>query len=439
MNLWGGRFQSVEDEEMKAFNSSLPLGRRYWKEDITGSIAHATMLGACGIISREDSEVIIKALHGLMDDIESGALQITGEYEDIHSFIELNLTKRIGDAGKKLHTGRSRNDQVAVDTKLFAKNAAARVEEKLKQLCVTLKSVADANPCLMPGYTHMQRAQCVTFKHTLMAFESMFQRDLKRLNNAVEIMMEDCPLGCGALAGTTHPINSEMTAAALGFQHPCKNFIDGVSDRDYLCELTFVFAMIQMHLSRMSESIILWCTQEFHFITLSDAYSTGSSMMPQKKNPDSAELIRGCSGVVYGSLMAILTEMKGLPLSYNKDMKLDKDAFMPALDMTLMCLKIMNGIVSTMTVHPESMKKALLDGFLNATELADYLVKHGVPFREAHSVVGKAVLLCEKKGCAIEDLTLNELKGLSPVIAEDVYSQLDYEKTIHLGNKGQML
>ena len=439
MNLWGGRFQGAEDESMKAFNSSLPLGRRYWREDIIGSIAHAEMLGACGIISKEESKTIVEALKELIHDIESGTLEITDEYEDIHTFVELNLTKRIGAAGKKLHTARSRNDQVAVDTKLYAKNAAASVEEKLLALCSVLSKTADENPCLMPGYTHMQRAQCVTFKHTLYAFECMFRRDIKRLENAVSILMDDCPLGCGALAGTTHPIDREMTAQALGFCRPCSNFIDGVSDRDYLCELTFVFSMIQMHLSRLSESIVIWCTQEFHFVTLSDAYSTGSSIMPQKKNPDSAELIRGCSGLAFGSLMAILTEMKGLPLAYNKDMQLDKRAFMPVLDDTLMCLEIMTGIISTMTVHPDSMKKALKDGFLNATELADYLVKNGVPFRDAHEIVGKAVLLCEKKGCAIEDLSLSELKDLSSVIEDDVYSQLDYEKTIRLGNKGLML
>lgn len=440
MNLWGGRFQGAEDELMKAFDNSLPLGKRYWKEDIEGSLAHAAMLGACGIITKEDAEAIRKGLKEILRDIESGALAIGDEgYEDIHSFVELNLTKRIGEAGKKLHTARSRNDQVAVDSKLFAKNAAAQVEEKLDKLCGALKAKAAANPWLMPGYTHLQRAQAVTFKHTLTAFERMFQRDRKRLRNAVEIMMEDCPLGCGALAGTTHPIDRGMTAAALGFQKPCDNFLDGVSDRDYFCELLGVFAIVLMHLSRLSESIILWCSQEFHFVTLSDAYSTGSSIMPQKKNPDSAELIRGSAGLVYGSLMAMLTEMKGLPLAYNKDMQLDKRAFLPALDDTLMCLEIMSGIVATMTVHPEAMKKALRDGFLNATELADYLVKHGVPFRDAHAVVGAAVLLCEKMGCAIEDLPLEELQKLSPAIGADVYGQLDYENTIKLGVKSQML
>lgn len=440
MNLWGGRFQGAEDELMKAFDNSLPLGKRYWKEDIEGSLAHAAMLGACGIIPKEDAEAIREGLQGIMSDIESGALAIGDEgYEDIHSFVELNLTKRIGEAGKKLHTARSRNDQVAVDSKLFAENSAAQVEEKLDKLCGALKAKADANPWLMPGYTHLQRAQAVTFKHTLAAFERMFQRDRKRLRNAVEIMMEDCPLGCGALAGTTHSIDRGMTAAALGFKKPCDNFLDGVSDRDYFCELLGVFAIVLMHLSRLSESIILWCSQEFHFVTLSDAYSTGSSIMPQKKNPDSAELIRGSAGLVYGSLMAMLTEMKGLPLAYNKDMQLDKRAFLPALDDTLMCLEIMSGIVATMTVHPEAMKKALHDGFLNATELADYLVKRGVPFRDAHAVVGAAVLLCEKKGCAIEDLPLEELRKLSPAIGADVYGQLDYENTIKLGVKSQML
>ena len=291
----------------------------------------------------------------------------------------------------------------------------------------------------MPGYTHLQRAQAVTFKHTLLAFYEMFRRDKKRLNNAVELMMEDCPLGCGALAGTTHPIDRSMTAKELGFAKPCANFLDGVSDRDYLCELLFVFAMISMHLSRLSESVILWCSQEFRFVTLSDAYSTGSSIMPQKKNPDGAELIRGCSGLVYGSLMAILTELKGIPLAYNKDMQLDKRAFMSALDDTLMCLEIMRGMIATMTVNAEAMKQALKGGFLNATELADYLVKRGVPFRDAHGIVGKAVLLCEERACAIEELPLEELQKLCPRIGPDVYDAVDYERTIRLGNKKEML
>ena len=439
-NLWGGRFQGAEDEQMKRFNSSLPLSKRYWKEDITGSIAHARMLGACGIISAEEAEAIIEGLRGIMADVESGALEIKeGEYEDIHTFVELNLTKRIGAAGKKLHTSRSRNDQVAVDTKLYAKHAAAAVEERLDALCAALEQKADENPCLMPGYTHLQRAQAVTFKHTLLAFDEMFRRDKKRLNNATSLMMEDCPLGCGALAGTTHPIDRGMTAKELGFKQPCANFLDGVSDRDYLCELIFDFSMILMHLSRLSESIILWCSQEFRFVTLSDAYSTGSSIMPQKKNPDGAELIRGCSGLVYGSLMAILTELKGIPLAYNKDMQLDKRAFMPALDDTLMCLEIMRGMIATMTVNAEAMKQALKGGFLNATELADYLVRKGVPFRDAHEIVGKAVLLCEERGCAIEELPLEELQKLCPHIGSDVYEAVDYERTIRLGNKAEML
>ena len=439
-NLWGGRFQGAEDEQMKRFNSSLPLSKRYWKEDITGSIAHARMLGACGIISGEESAAIIEGLKGIMADVESGVLEIKeGEYEDIHTFVELNLTKRIGEAGKKLHTSRSRNDQVAVDTKLYAKHASAAVEAALDALCAALEQKADENPCLMPGYTHLQRAQAVTFKHTLLAFYEMFRRDKKRLNNAVELMMEDCPLGCGALAGTTHPIDRSMTAKELGFKKPCANFLDGVSDRDYLCELLFVFAMISMHLSRLSESVILWCSQEFRFVTLSDAYSTGSSIMPQKKNPDGAELIRGCSGLVYGSLMAILTELKGIPLAYNKDMQLDKRAFMPALDDTLMCLEIMRGMIATMTVNAEAMKQALKGGFLNATELADYLVKRGVPFRDAHGIVGKAVLLCEERSCAIEELPLEELQKLCPRIGPDVYEAVDYERTIRLGNKKEML
>lgn len=440
MNVWGGRFRGEEDELMKSWGSSLPLGKRYWREDIEGSLAHAAMLGACGIISAEDAAAIDRGLREIAADVESGALPITdGEYEDIHSFVEINLTRRIGEAGKRLHTARSRNDQVAVDTKLFARRAAAAVSKELDALIAALGEKADASPFLMPGYTHMQRAQAVTFKHTLGAFAAMFRRDRRRLDNAVELMMEECPLGCGALAGTTHAIDRAMTARALGFAKPAANFIDGVSDRDYLCELTFDFSMILMHLSRLCESIVLWCSQEFGFVTLSDAYSTGSSIMPQKKNPDSAELVRGHSGPVFGALMALLTEMKGLPLAYNKDMQLDKRAFMPALDDTLACLEIARGIVSTMTVHPQAMKRALKAGFLNATELADYLVRRGVPFRDAHNVVGKAVLLCEERGCALEDLPLDDLRALCPRIDADVYAAVDCERTIRLGIKKEML
>ncbi len=439
-NLWGGRFRGAEDDLMKAFGSSLPLGRRYLKEDIEGGVAHAKMLGACGIISRADADAIVRGLESIAADAESGALAVGEDgCEDIHTFVELELTRRVGEAGKRLHTARSRNDQVAVDTKLYARRAAARVDEKLAALRETLAGTADKNPCLMPGYTHMQRAQAVTFKHTLLAFDAMFARDARRLKNAVALMMEECPLGCGALAGTTHAIDRGMTASALGFERPSANFIDGVSDRDYLCELTFVFSMILMHLSRLAESVVLWCTKEFGFVTLSDAYSTGSSIMPQKKNPDSAELVRGCCGLVYGSLTAILTEMKGLPLAYNKDMQLDKRAFMPALDDTLMCLEIMRGVIGTMTVHAPAMKKALKDGFLNATELADYLVNRGVPFRDAHEIVGKVVLLCEAEGRAIEDVPLEKLRSLCPAIGPDVYARIDYERTVRLGIKGEML
>lgn len=439
MQLWGGRFKKEEDEKMRAFDNCLPEGKRFYREDILGSLAHVKMLGSCGIIAKEEADKIEEGLNGIMSDVENGSLEIIddGSYEDIHSFVELNLTKRIGELGKKLHTARSRNDQVAVDMKLFAKREAQEVMDCIDELESRLKDKADANPVIMPGYTHLQRAQVVTLKHYLMAYYEMLKRDRKRVANAVEILNE-CPLGCGALAGTTHNINREMTARELGFAKPVENYLDGVSDRDYLIELISAFALVMMHLSRLSEELILWSSQEFRFITLDDAYSTGSSMMPQKKNPDSAELIRGKTGRVYGSLMSLLTTMKGIPLAYDKDMQEDKHPFFTALDNTKMCLQIMAGVIATMKVNSNNMKKAVQNGFLNATELADYLVKKQVPFRDAHGVVGAVVLYCEENGCRIEDIPFEKMKEFSADIGEDVYRYIDYDNILNQGIKTKM-
>jgi argininosuccinate lyase len=438
MNLWGGRFTKEENAAMKAFNASLPMGKRYYREDIAGSLAHVQMLGECGVISAGEADAIRQGLRDILGDLESGRLVIEeDEFEDIHSFVEITLTERIGPVGKKLHTARSRNDQVAVDTKLYAKRVGADVIAALDRLCATLRRKAEENPVIMPGYTHLQRAQVVTFPHYMMAYREMFLRDGRRIRNALEIA-DECPLGCGALAGTTHPIDRARTAELLGFAKPVENFLDGVADRDYLIELLAAFSLIMMHLSRLSEELILWCSREFRFISMDDSFATGSSMMPQKKNPDAAELVRGDSGLVYGALMALLTTMKGIPLAYDKDMQLDKKAFMPALDVTLDCLGIMDGMIATMTVNGDEMRRAVKDGFLNATELADYLVRKGVPFRDAHAVVGAIVLHCEREGCAIEDLSPAVLKGFSDAIGPDLYACLDYDAILDQGIKSEM-
>jgi len=412
MKLWGGRFRKEENKLMEDFNSSLKVDQRLYKEDIKGSIAHVHMLVQCNLLTEREGQDIENALLSILEDIDNGTLQIEGNYEDIHSFVESNLTQRIGDTGKKLHTARSRNDQVATDIRLYAKNKAFEVIASIEALQQSLEQKAKDNNVMMPGYTHLQRAQVVTFQHHLMAYYHMLNRDKKRIVKAIEIMNES-PLGCGALAGTTHAINREMTAIELGFSKPVDNFLDGVSDRDYLLELMSDFSIIMMHLSRLSEELILWSSQEFRFITIDDAYSTGSSIMPQKKNPDAAELIRGKTGRVYGSLTSLLTTMKGLPLAYNKDMQEDKEPFFDALDTVLSCLQIMSKMIATMKVNSENMKKAVKGGFLNATEVADYLVSKGVAFRDAHSIVGSIVIYCEDHEKAIEDLTIDEWKELS--------------------------
>ncbi|WP_418300742.1 argininosuccinate lyase [Lysinibacillus fusiformis] len=438
MKLWGGRFRKEENKLMEDFNSSLKVDQRLYTEDIKGSIAHVHMLVQCDLLTEKEGQDIVSALLSILEDIDNGTLRIEGNYEDIHSFVESNLIQRIGETGKKLHTARSRNDQVATDIRLYAKNKAFEVIASIEELQHSLEQKAKDNNVIMPGYTHLQRAQVVTFQHHLMAYYNMLNRDKKRIVKAIEIMNES-PLGCGALAGTTHAINRELTANELGFSKPVDNFLDGVSDRDYLLELMSDFSIIMMHLSRLSEELILWSSQEFKFITIDDAYSTGSSIMPQKKNPDAAELIRGKTGRVYGSLTSLLTTMKGLPLAYNKDMQEDKEPFFDALDTVLSCLQIMSKMIATMRVNSENMKKAVNGGFLNATEVADYLVSKGVAFRDAHSIVGAIVIYCEDHDKAIEELTIDQLKELSSFIDEDIYDYIDYHNILNKGIKVALL
>lgn len=437
VKLWGGRFKKREDKIMEKFNSSLPVDQRLYLEDITGSMAHVNMLVRCNLLTKSEGELLIQGLESILKDIEAGTLKVEGEYEDIHSFVEMKLTERVGETGKKLHTARSRNDQVAVDMRLYAKNKAGEVGAALDQLIHVLERKAAKYPVIMPGYTHLQRAQVVTFSHHLEAYVQMFRRDRKRVQNAIQILDEN-PLGCGAMAGTTHPIDRQITTDLLGFAKPVDNFLDGVSDRDYLLELMSAFSIIMMHLSRLSEELILWSSQEFKFIEMDDAYATGSSIMPHKKNPDAAELVRGKTGRVYGSLIGLLTTLKGLPLTYNKDLQEDKEQFFDALDTVLDSLNIMSNVIDTLHVREDQMKAAIKAGFLNATEVADYLVNKGMAFRDAHEVVGKLIIYCEEKKKAIEDLTLEELATFSDSITEDIYDYIDYEKILDKGNKKLM-
>ncbi|RUT62459.1 argininosuccinate lyase [Clostridium botulinum] len=434
MKLWGGRFKEEESKLMEDFNSSLSFDKKLYYEDIRGSIAHVKMLANQNIIKEEEKEKILLGLEEILKEIDEGILKIEGDYEDIHSFVEINLINKIGNVGKKLHTGRSRNDQVALDMKLYAKKSTEEVIECLKELMDSLIKVGNENNYIMPGYTHLQRAQVVTFRYHLLAYFEMFKRDEKRLKNALEILNES-PLGSGALAGSTYSIDREYTAKLLGFRKPVDNFLDGVSDRDYIIELISKFSIIMMHLSRLSEELILWSSSEFRFIQIGDAYSTGSSIMPQKKNPDGAELIRGKTGRVYGDLIGILTVMKSLPLAYNKDMQEDKEPFFDAKDTVISCLKVMEGIISTLKVNKENLMKSVKKGFLNATEAADYLVNKGMAFRDAHKVIGEIVIYCEDKNSAIEDLSLEELKQFSDLFCEDIYGFIDYKSSINKGIK----
>ena len=434
MKLWGGRFRKGENKLMEEFNKSFGFDCVLYKKDIEGSLAHVYMQVQVGLLTEEEGKQITEGLQGILADIESGKLPLSGDYEDIHSFVEINLIERIGDVGKKLHTARSRNDQVALDMRLYAREKANDMVGHIASLKETIKEVADNNSVIMPGYTHLQRAQVVTFKHHLMAYYNMFDRDEKRIKNALEIL-DESPLGCGALAGTTHNIDRNITAQKLGFKKPMDNFMDGVSDRDYLLELMSDFSIIMMHLSRLSEELVLWSSQEFKFIEMDDLFTTGSSIMPQKKNPDGAELIRGKTGRVYGNLFALFTVMKGIPLAYNKDMQEDKEGFFDSVKTLEMCIQIMEGMIGALKVREDNMKKAVKGGFLNATEVADYLVNKNVPFRDAHSIVGQIVIYCEDHNKAIEELELDELLKFSQVFERDIYDFIDYNNIIEKGIK----
>jgi len=426
--LWGGRFQKDTDALVNDFNESITFDQRLYKQDITGSKAHAQMLGECGIISKEDVAAIVAGLDGILADIEAGNVEFSTDNEDIHMNIETLLTQRIGDAGKRLHTARSRNDQVAVDFRMYVREEIQAIIPELLDLQTALVEQAEQyQEAVMPGYTHLQRAQPITFAQHLMAYANMLCRDVTRLEDCLE-RMDECPLGSGALAGTTYPIDRQMTAAALGFaKGPMMNSLDGVSDRDYALELMSALSILMMHLSRFSEEIILWCSWEFKYIELDDAYSTGSSIMPQKKNPDVAELVRGKTGRVYGDLMSLLTTMKGLPLAYNKDMQEDKEPVFDAVDTVRICLPVFTGMIRTMKVLPENMRKAANKGFINATDCADYLTKKGMPFRDAYTTVGNLVYHCTESGRTLEELSLEELKTISPLFEEDVFAALNME------------
>ncbi|MBQ2931457.1 MAG: argininosuccinate lyase [Clostridia bacterium] len=432
MKLWGGRFSKSTDKSVDDFNSSIRFDSRMYKQDIRGSQAHAKMLGKQGIISKEDSELIVKTLGEILVDIEDGKVDFTIDAEDIHMNIETILISRIGDVGKRLHTGRSRNDQVALDTRLYLRDEAEELSQMLDSLLSSLLDIADKNlDTIMPGYTHLQKAQPITFAHHIMAYYEMFSRDKSRLCDWKE-RMNILPLGSGALAGTTYPLDRDFVAKELEFSDITKNSIDGVSDRDFVCELAFVLSMIMVHLSRFSEEIILWSSNEFSFVELDDAYSTGSSIMPQKKNPDIAELARGKSGRVFGDLMGLLTMMKGLPLAYNKDMQEDKEQIFDAVDTVKMCLPVFEGMLSTMTLRKDKMLRGAKGGFTNATDVADYLVKKGLPFRDAHAVVGKMVAYCLDKDTVIDALTLDEFKSFSDIFTDDVYDAISLETCVNM-------
>ncbi len=438
--LWGGRFTKETDKLVYNFNASITFDKKFYAQDIEGSIAHVVMLEKQGILTEDEKNEIVKGLTGIRHDIENGTLHITEEYEDIHSFVEANLIERIGDAGKKLHTGRSRNDQVALDMKLYTRIEVLNVNELLKELLGTLIQIMDENiETYMPGFTHMQKAQPVTLAHHIGAYFEMFKRDRLRLKDIYH-RMNYCPLGAGALAGTTYPLDRYYTASLLGFEAPTLNSMDSVSDRDYVIEFLSALSTIMMHLSRFCEEIIIWNSNEYRFVEIDDAYATGSSIMPQKKNPDIAELIRGKTGRVYGALISILTTMKGIPLAYNKDMQEDKELTFDAIDTVKGCIVLFDGMIKTMKFNKPVMEKSAMTGFTNATDAADYLVGKGVPFRDAHSIIGKLVLYCIDKGCAIDELTIEELKSISTVFEEDLYDAISLktcvEKRLTVGAPG---
>lgn len=430
MKLWTGRFQKEISKTTNDFNSSISFDSRMYKEDITGSIAHATMLGQCGIIEKEQAEIICKGLQEILADIESGKLSIDMEAEDIHTFIEGELTKRLGDNGKRLHTARSRNDQVALDVRLYLRNQIDELKSLVKGLIEVICNKAEKYAeTVMPGYTHLQRAQPITFGHHLMAYAEMLLRDLSRLEDTQKRMNVN-PLGSCALACTTYPIDRSITTKLLGFDSMTRNSLDGVSDRDFCLELASALSIIMVHLSRFSEEIIMWCSWEFKFIELDDAFSTGSSIMPQKKNPDIAELVRGKSGRVFGDLQGLLTAMKGIALAYNKDMQEDKEAVFDAVDTVKMCITAFTPMLDTMTVIPQNMRKAAAGGFINATDCADYLVKKGLPFRDAYKATGSLVALCIEKGETLETLPIEEYKAICDTFDEGVYEAISLEKCV---------
>lgn len=434
MKLWGGRFTKETNQLVNNFNASISFDRKFYKEDIKGSIVHVAMLEKQGIITEDEKDKITEGLNSILQDIESGCLEIDDTYEDIHSFVEAHLTSRIGDTGKKLHTGRSRNDQVALDMKLYTRSEITATDALLKDLLRSLLKIMKENTdTIMPGFTHLQKAQPVTLAHHMGAYFEMFKRDRGRLGDIYK-RMDYCPLGAGALAGTTYPLDREYTAEKLGFAGPALNSMDAVSDRDYLIEFSSAMSIIMMHLSRFCEEITIWNSNEYQFIEIDDSYSTGSSIMPQKKNPDIAELVRGKTGRVYGTLMSLLTTMKGLSLAYNKDMQEDKELVFDAIDTTKGCILLFNGMLDTLKFNKDQMDKSARGGFTNATDAADYLVNHGVPFRDAHGIIGKLVLYCIENHKSLDELSLAEFKETSPVFEEDIFDAISMETCINRRN-----
>ncbi|MCB6203450.1 argininosuccinate lyase [Extibacter muris] len=430
--LWGGRFTKETDQLVYSFNASISFDKRFYAQDIKGSIAHVMMLARQGILTDYEKDQIIQGLEGILDDVECGRLEISDKYEDIHSFVEATLIDRIGDPGKKLHTGRSRNDQVALDMKLYTRDEVHLLDNLVEGLLQAILSIMEDNiDTYMPGFTHLQKAQPITLAHHMGAYFEMFRRDHERLQDIYK-RMNTCPLGSGALAGTTYPLDREYTATLLGFDGgPTLNSMDGVSDRDYLIELLSALSTIMMHLSRFSEEVIIWNSNEYQFVEIDDAYSTGSSIMPQKKNPDIAELVRGKTGRVYGALNAMLATMKGIPLAYNKDMQEDKEWVFDAIDTTKGCLVLFAGMIRTMEFRKDRMEKSAKNGFTNATDAADYLVNHGVPFRDAHGIVGQLVLACIEKGISLDELPLEEYREISEVFEEDIYEAISLETCVN--------
>ena len=439
--LWGGRFTKETDQLVYNFNASIGFDQKFFRQDVQGSIAHVTMLAKQGILTEQERDDIIDGLEGIVKDVEAGTLKITEEYEDIHSFVEANLIDRIGDTGKKLHTGRSRNDQVALDMKLYVRDEIGQLDQLVKHLLETLNRIMEENlHTYMPGFTHLQKAQPITLAHHMGAYFEMFRRDRERLADIAR-RMNLCPLGSGALAGTTYPLDREYSAELLNFDGATRNSMDSVADRDYVIELLSALSTIMMHLSRFSEEVIIWNSNEYQFVEIDDAYSTGSSIMPQKKNPDIAELVRGKTGRVYGALISILTTMKGLPLAYNKDMQEDKELTFDAIDTVKGCLALFDGMLATMKFRSDVMENSAKHGFTNATDAADYLVNHGVPFRDAHGIVGQLVLYCLGKDVSLDDLTLEEFQAASPVFQADIYDAISMKTCVTrrttLGAPGQ--